>query len=345
MKNRYRLIRRGLRSCKYYCVDTLTGKRSSLGTADRESAEQLVFARNQAVRQPALNLHIARAYLAGSDSGVATRTWQQAFDAIINSKGGANQVRWRTAARDRAFDLIRNKIIMETPPDAILQVIRAGTVSTNVFLRKLHNFCLDMSWLPWPIIPRRNWPAVRYKAKRAITAKEHQAIVERERNAELQAFYQLLWHLGGSQSDVATLCVEDIDWAKQTVSYTRRKTGTPALIHFGKQVAELLRSLPSSGFLFPRLARMGEQHRAKEFNRRCKLLGIVGVSLHSYRYAWAERARVCGYPERFAQEALGHNSKAVHHAYAKRAKVEIPCLEDYEKSYREKVIRLPVACA
>jgi hypothetical protein len=38
-----------------------------------------------------------------------------------------------------------------------------------------------------------------------------------------------------------------------------------------------------------------------------------------------------GYPERFAQEALGHNSKAVHRACAKRALVKIPSLEDYEK--------------
>ena len=51
----------------------------------------------------------------------------------------------------------------------------------------------------------------------------------------------------------------------------------------------------------------------------------------SYRYAWAERAKVVGYPERFAQEALGHNSKAVHRAYAKRALMKIPSLEDYEQ--------------
>jgi integrase len=43
-------------------------------------------------------------------------------------------------------------------------------------------------------------------------------------------------------------------------------------------------------------------------------LGIKGVTLHTYRYAWAERAKCAGYPERFAQEALGHNSKAVHRA-------------------------------
>jgi hypothetical protein len=39
--------------------------------------------------------------------------------------------------------------------------------------------------------------------------------------------------------------------------------------------------------------------------------------------AWAERARSCGYPERFALEALGHQSKAVHRAYAKKAQVVI----------------------
>jgi hypothetical protein len=37
------------------------------------------------------------------------------------------------------------------------------------------------------------------------------------------------------------------------------------------------------------------------------------------------------YPERFAQEALGHNSKAVHRTYAKRALMKIPSLEDYEE--------------
>jgi integrase len=61
------------------------------------------------------------------------------------------------------------------------------------------------------------------------------------------------------------------------------------------------------------------------------------VTLHSYRYAWAERAKVAGYPERFAQEALGHNSKAVHRAYAKRALMKIPSLEEYEERAAEKL--------
>jgi integrase len=70
---------------------------------------------------------------------------------------------------------------------------------------------------------------------------------------------------------------------------------------------------------------------ASQARSRCRQLGIKGVTLHSYRYAWAERAKTVGYPERFAQEALGHNSKAVHRAYAKRALMKLPSLEDYEQ--------------
>jgi hypothetical protein len=44
----------------------------------------------------------------------------------------------------------------------------------------------------------------------------------------------------------------------------------------------------------------------------------------------------CGYPERFVQEALGHNSKAVHRTYAKRAQMKIPSLEDYEQQTASK---------
>jgi hypothetical protein len=47
----------------------------------------------------------------------------------------------------------------------------------------------------------------------------------------------------------------------------------------------------------------------------------------------AERALKCGYPERFAQQALGHNSKAVHHAYSKHAEVTVPSLDDWEKEW------------
>jgi hypothetical protein len=43
------------------------------------------------------------------------------------------------------------------------------------------------------------------------------------------------------------------------------------------------------------------------------------------------QSRLAGYPERYAMQALGHNSIAVHRAYARKAQVVIPSLEDYEK--------------
>src|SRR5438128_12597006 len=115
------------------------------------------------------------------------------------------------------------------------------------------------------------------------------------------------------------------------------------MIHFGEEAEKILRGLPKQGPLFPEFKAIGAGHRATEFKRICGRANVSGVTLRSYRYAWAERAKVCGYPERFAQEALGHNSKAVHRAYARKAKVKLPSLEAYEKRSREdRVIPMPL---
>ena len=341
MKNRFRLYRRK-KGGMFYAHDSETGKQESLGTKDRAEATTLLNARNESFRQPQLNLHIAKAYLAGTDSGVSTRTWQDALNAIIENKEGSTKDRWVRAAKESALDLIRGKVILETQAEQLLACLKAGTVSTNVHLRKLHNFCLAMNWLPWPIIPKRLWPEVRFQPKRAITLEEHQRIIEREKNPERQSFYELCWHLGGSQTDIANLKAEDIDWPNRTTAYNRQKTGRLAMIHFGDEIEAVLRRLPVVGPLFPYLHTVRCGDRATEFKQRCEGLGIKGVSLHSYRYAWAERAKQCGYPERFAQEALGHNSKAVHRAYARKAKVKLPSLESYEKQAVEgQIIQLP----
>ena len=115
---------------------------------------------------------------------------------------------------------------------------------------------------------------------------------------------------------------------------SRGTTVKPALIRFGEEVVEILKRLPQSGHFFPYLCTVRPGDRATEFKQRCEGLNIKGISLHSYRYAWAERALKCGYPERFAQQALGHNSKAVHHAYSKNAEVTVPSLDDWEKQWK-----------
>ena len=107
MKTRYRLIRRGVRGGAFYCVDSMTGKRTSLRTGSEDEARQIVEAKNQAERQPMLNLQIAKAYLAGTDNGITTRTWQHAMDEIVKTKRGPTQERWQRAIKQSAFEGIR----------------------------------------------------------------------------------------------------------------------------------------------------------------------------------------------------------------------------------------------
>jgi hypothetical protein len=66
--------------------------------------------------------------------------------------------------------------------------------------------------------------------------------------------------------------------------------GSAVQLHFGEEVANILSDLPGEGYLFPNLARKHEKDRAKQFMRRYRLVQVNGVCLHSYRYAWAERA-------------------------------------------------------
>src|ERR1043166_7185877 len=209
MKQRYRLFRR--RGGVFYSVDNVTGKQISLKTEKEDEALRLVNARNEAERQPVINLQIARAYLMVSDPAAVTRTWQHVMDEMGKLKKGVTRERWDRAMKEGPFDRIRNITLLETKAEHLIRALTTGTVSTNIFLRRLHNFSLDMSWLPTPVIPRREWPAIEFKDKRAITIEEHETILRGERSPEWRAYYQFLWHLGGSQSDIATLRAEDID--------------------------------------------------------------------------------------------------------------------------------------
>ena len=327
MKQRFNLFQR---SGIFYCEDTTTGKQTSLRTRDRADAVRLLHVKNEAVQQPAMNLQIAQVYLQHGDPALATRTWQQVMEQIVSTKTGNTQTRWQSAIKDTALDSIRSRRLIETTPEHFLAALKAGAVATNVYLRRIHHFAVAMHWLPWPVLPKLHWPPIKFKDKRAITLDEHQQIIARERIPAVRAYLELLWHLGGAQTDMARLTAEDIDWQQRTLAYQRCKTGKVSLIAFGEEVAAILKTLPTTGFLFPTLANINQRQRCAVFARRLRAVRVTGISLHSYRYAWAERAKEAGYPERFAMQALGHSSKAVHRAYAKRAQVTLPPLENYE---------------
>jgi len=98
MKQRFILFRR---ADMFYCEDTDTGKQTSLRTKDKDEAQRLLNAKNEAEKQPAINLQIARAYLAASDPQVATRNWQFVMDEAAKLKEGSTGDRWARAMRDR----------------------------------------------------------------------------------------------------------------------------------------------------------------------------------------------------------------------------------------------------
>ena len=79
MKTRFNLFRR---AGVFYTEDTATGKQTSLRTKDETEAKSLLNARNEAQRQPVLNLHLARAYLTASDPAFVERTWQTVMDQL-----------------------------------------------------------------------------------------------------------------------------------------------------------------------------------------------------------------------------------------------------------------------
>lgn len=338
MKQQFGLIQRpwGV----YYLKNKVTGEQTSLKTRDKHEAERLLQAHNESESQPHFNLALARVYINGADPKLISRTWQEVMQHIVEKKTDETRRRWEVAIKDKNFDCIRNLPVAETRPEHFDRALDDGKVSTNVYLRRIHNHALGMEWLLKSVIPRLQWPRPIFGEKRAITSAEHAAIVARELNPERRDFYELLWHTGASQTDAACLTAEHINWSAHTISYRRKKLKSragvkPALIRFSEEVAAILKRRPQSGPLFPYLRTVRPSDRATEFKQRCAGLNIKGVTLHSYRYAWAERALQCGYPERFAQQALGHNSKAVHHAYSKHAEVTVPSLDDWEKQWKK----------
>jgi len=342
MKPQYRMYRRGGGS--YYIQNNETGQQESLQTKDKNHATRLLNAKNEAAILAGSNLQVARAYMVASDPKMPERTWQDVIDFIVDQKSGPNRRRWKSFSKDKALPSLWKMRVVDTRADQLLGLVKQGTVSTNVYLRRLHNFALDMNWLPWPIVAKKLWPKIKYAEKRGITGEEHQKIIARETNPERRDYYEVLWYTGGSQSDVAHLHAEDLNWKDRTISYRRKKSGSDAMPRIGKKLAAVLARRPESGPLFPYLITVLEKDRATEFKQRCEGLGIMDVTLHCYRYGWAERAAEAGYPERHAQSNLGHGSKAVARAYAKRAKVKTPSLEDYEevqKNAGDKVIHLP----
>jgi hypothetical protein len=54
------------------------------------------------------------------------------------------------------------------------------------------------------VLPKKRWPKIQFKEKRGVTFEEHQKILVCEFNPDLHAYYEMLWHLGVSQTNMAS---------------------------------------------------------------------------------------------------------------------------------------------
>ena len=344
MQERYRMFRRA--GGNYYSRDKITRQSESLGTSDRSTAIHLLAARNQAAAQPQLNRTMARAYLSAKSPDLMTRTWAEVMEHYAQSGIASTQERKVRMFRSRPFATLRTLALLDTEAGHLLGVLQhkhAGN-STHHYMKRLHNYAMHLGWLLTPVMSDAAWPQMRKKKFTAITDEEHRRVVGSERNSERKLYYEMLWETGGSQGDIAALHTDAIDLPNATIRFQRKKlagkeTGGESLLRIGPNLKRLLSQLPQSGYLFPQLHASNTKMRASEFWRRCKMLGIEGRSLHSYRYAWAQRAKAAGMPEREAMNHLGHESRAIHAAYAGGAQVAVLPLEFYEAQKLKNVVQ------
>lgn len=127
------------------------------GQRDRQAKNPCEPKTAKPPRVSIINLQIARAYLIVGDPAVATRTCQFVLEEIVKLKKGETERRWKVAIKDQALNSIRQLPLMEPRAENRLRAVKKGKVSTNIYLRRIHNFALGMKWLPVPVIPVKQW--------------------------------------------------------------------------------------------------------------------------------------------------------------------------------------------
>jgi hypothetical protein len=170
MQNRFTMFRRG---SVFYCEDRSTGRQKSLHTRDEAEAKRIIQARNDAVKMPQMNLVMAKAYLSAQDPKMITRTWADVMVRFCDRSNPNTRMRHERVIRTKPMRFLKDRRLVETTADDLFEALKLGTNSTIAFLQTLHNDALGMGWIPGPVLPRKMWPKMQRKEKRAITETEH----------------------------------------------------------------------------------------------------------------------------------------------------------------------------
>ena len=334
--HRFRMFRRG--NGWFYSEDVLTRQQISLHTKDRKEAQVLLSVKNETYRVPMMNLMLAKTYLQKTHPEHISRTWGEVLDRLIEGlEEGVPRQKWEQVRDSQPFARLRSIALFYMEDIHFWRVLNhpRATASTPRWLRQLRNYAMDMGWLLHRVLPKKAWPKPKPRPRRAITSEQHRRIIAKEPDLERRQYYQMLWFSGGAQTDVAHFHSDCVDKATQTIYYQRKKMRTRNMGHsripIGEEIRALLDQLPAEDWFFPTIRLESSSQRAAKFKKLCLRLGIQDVTLHSYRYALAERAFWSGMSEKEAMIYLGHKSRNRHHAYAKNAPTVALPLSYYEK--------------
>lgn len=110
----------------YYIQDNQTGEQRSLGTSNKEEAQRLLQAENEARRQSGINLQLGKVYMANAEPKLATRVWQEVMDELTSHGKETSQERCGREVKSAAFNGIRNKPIIETTSEDLKLVLKRG---------------------------------------------------------------------------------------------------------------------------------------------------------------------------------------------------------------------------
>jgi hypothetical protein len=180
MKRAYRMFKRD--NGNFYVQENGTYIQKSLKTKDPIEAERLFHALNESRQAPDLNLELGKAYLTNADPTLVKRKWKDVIAELCSRGKASTQARKAREFRSKAYDAIRDKLLVRTTGEDFRAVLKRGGVSTNATLRILHNTALENGWIHWHLIPPAQWPECKPKTRRAI-------IILSRQNPYLQAYF------------------------------------------------------------------------------------------------------------------------------------------------------------
>ena len=342
-------------------VDKKTKKQTSLkckGT--REQAEEIADIQfgNTDDSNAAHHMKAAEAHLMKCNPEYATNTWDMVADKLIKSKrkcGGPMKLSttrtYKSCWNHKGWDVLRHKRCIDTTPRDFEEATKDMGYLNVKFGQKLHNFAINRMLIPYAIMGLDMWPVVTIKGPicRAIKEDEHLKVlkfIDDPKMAhwrqlvkthggkpidwmnEWKAFLSLLWYTGASQTDASMMKAENVKWDQGVLEYRRIKWKEPlkhapvrVAIAAGGALEKLLKKLPKKGPLFPLLINTDHSNRCRTFARFVDWLDFSNVSMHGYRYSFAERAKEKGMSAEDRMTTLGHKNFEMTSHYDQEAQV------------------------